>query len=69
MSTDYVTDAHNGRRHRWLRKNFGPWQWMMETIYIWVIISLNIEGYAIESDGNTYCPVDPNRDRHYQYTI
>ena len=26
----------------------------------------NVEGYSIESNGETYCPVDPNRDRFYQ---
>ncbi len=29
----------------------------------------NVEAYSIVSDGQTYCPTDPNRDRHYQNNI
>ena len=36
-------------------------------LYMGNILTRNIEGYAIQSDGNTYCPVDPNRDRHYEH--
>ena len=50
------------------------WFWSMamdDGNYLYMVNrnSLNIEGFDIESDGSTYCPVDANRDRHYQNDV
>ena len=53
---------------------YARWFWSMamdDGNYLYMVNrnSLNIEGFDIESDGSTYCPVDANRDRHYQNDV